>query len=131
MKISERFFQINFAGKIASQLIPNSIMAHKDLVTQGYVGEFRFNSLLTNSRLQQVGFDSLQLVEAAEKLDAGIKRLYQASPYLRSEYGTAARPREGKNRIRLEWQHIPAEAILDQCLWLRCSHRFSRVNHRY
>lgn len=89
-------------------------MAHKDLVTQGYVGEFRFNSLLTNSRLQQVGFDSLQLVEAAEQLDIGIKRLHQASPYLRSEYGTAVRTREGKNRIKLEWQHIPAEVILDK-----------------
>ena len=89
-------------------------MSHKDLVTQGYVGEFRFNSLLTNSRLQQVGFDSLRLIEAAEQLDIGSKRLHQASPYLRSEYGTAVRTREGKNRIKLEWQHIPAEVILDK-----------------
>ncbi len=89
-------------------------MAHKDLVTQGYVGEFRFNSLINNSRLQQVRFDSLQLIEAAEQSVIGIKRLHQASPYLRSEYGTAVRTREGKNRIKLEWQHIPAEVILDK-----------------
>ena len=97
----------------------------KAVCTSGYVGEFTFCRLLRESKLPQVRFDSLQLIETAKQSKAGCERLSQALPYLRSEYGTQYRTPDGKYRIKLDWQNIPAEAILDKVYGLDaiCSFR--------
>ena len=52
--------------------------------------------------------------EVAKQSSAGCKRIHQALPYLRSEYGTQYRTPEGKHRIKLDWPNIPDVAILDK-----------------
>lgn len=92
--------------------------------TSGYVGEFAFGRLLVKCKLPQVRMKSIELVEIAKQFDCGCRRLSQALPYLRSEYGTQVRTPEGKYRVKLDWQNIPPEAILDKVYGLDAIIRF-------
>ena len=82
--------------------------------TSGYVGEFSFGRLLRECRLPQVKFESAELIEVAKQFNCGCERMHQALPYLRSEYGTQYRTPDGKHRIKVDWENVPAVAILDK-----------------
>lgn len=80
----------------------------------GFIGEFSFARLLTACQLPQCKFDSLHLIKVAERSEIGIVRIAQAKPYLISEYGTPTRSSDGVYRIKLDWEQVPSQAILDK-----------------
>lgn len=83
-------------------------------VAPGYVGEFRFFEVLAACKLTSVNFDSLQLIQVANRSPSGIERISSARPYILSEYGTPIRKLDGKYNFELKWEDVPSSVILDR-----------------
>ena len=67
-----------------------------------------------NADSHKFDLSNAELIDVAKQSKAGCERLNQSLPYLRSEYGTQYRTPEGKYRIKLDWENLPAVAILDK-----------------
>lgn len=83
-------------------------------VAPGYVGEFRLFDVIAACKLTPVSFDSLHLIQVAQRSPAGMERISMARPYLKSEYGTPVRKQDGKFDLQLKWEQIPPSVILDR-----------------
>jgi hypothetical protein len=74
----------------------------------GYAGEQIFDRQLKAAKLQKIKFNATELIITAQSLPVGQERIRQALPYLLSEYG-----KQMGKKFMIDWQDVPASAILD------------------